>query len=608
MALQEAAIKGTGFVFLPIIASILTTCVAFVPLLFFTARFGAMVKFIPLIVFFMLGASLLESLFILPGHMTLPLGPVRDLSKRHWFDKWEKFYGKIIEKILPRKKIIFIIFIALLVLASFIASAKMKFVMFPGEETRSINLTAEAPPGSTRHETAKLAQSLEDIIAQYIGKEVVGFRSQIARSRRGSVAQENKMRMRIEILPKEKRKKSADVLISEWKNKFKTVDSIDNIKLSKTRHGQDSSSPIEILVKENNDDLRKNISDKLAKELEKHSSLKNIEIDRPILNPEYRIKLNRDKIRRLAISPSDVAKTLRASLEGKILYDFAGDDEEVYVRITTVEGAKNDINKVLDIPVENASKYLVPLKDIVSVEEIAKPNSIEREDLKRITRIYADIKLGVNQTPLEVAKYFENNIFGDLVSKHPTTILEFAGEVKDTRESQNDFTFAIIMAIVLIYIILTLLLNSLYKPLIIMLAIPFGLVGIILAFWFHGIFMYGFFAMIGALGLAGVVVNDAIIMLIKLDKEFDSSLPRTELYKQIGDIAQTRLRAVVLTTLTTVVGIIPTAYGWAGYDAMLAQMMMALAWGLLFGTLITLILIPSIYAVTQDIKYRIKHV
>ncbi|MFH1868294.1 MAG: efflux RND transporter permease subunit [Candidatus Omnitrophota bacterium] len=607
MKLEESARKGTGFVFLPIIASILTTCVAFVPLLFFTGRFGAMVKFIPLIIFFMLGASLLESLLILPGHMTLPLGDRKDLSKKHWFDRCEKAYGKIIEKILPKKRIIFIFFIALLVFAGFIASANMKFVMFPDEETRSINLTAEAPPGSTRYETAKASQPLEDIVAQYIGKEVVGFRNQIARTRRGSVAQENKLRMDIEILPKEKRKKSSDDLISEWKNKFEKVDGIGNIKFSKGWHGQDSSSPIEILVKENNDDLRETISDKLAEEMKNHPSLKNIEIDRPILSPEYRIKLDRDKIRRLAISPSDIAKTLRASLEGKILYDFAGDDEEVYVRLTTTEDAKDDINKVLDIPVENESKYLVPLKDVVLVEEVSKPDSIEREDLKRITRIYADIKQGTKQTPLEIAEYFESKVFSKLTSKHPTTILEFAGEVKDTRESQGDFTLAIIMAIVFIYIILVLLLNSLYRPLIIMLSIPFGLVGIILAFWLHGISMYGFFAVIGALGLTGVVVNDAIIMLVKLDKEFDPSLPRTELYKQIGDIAQTRLRAVVLTTLTTVVGIIPTAYGWAGYDAMLSQMMLALAWGLLFATFITLILIPSIYALTQGAKYRLKH-
>ena len=161
------------------------------------------------------------------------------------------------------------------------------------------------------------------------------------------------------------------------------------------------------------------------------------------------------------------------------------------------------------------------------------------------------------------------------------------------------------MAAFLIYIILAVLFNSLIKPLIIMAVIPFGLVGIILAFRLQGIRMYGFFAVIGALGLAGVVVNDAIIMLTKLDKMFDTKEGKDKKDLQISAIAKTRLRAVLLTTITTVVGIIPTAYGWAGYDAMLAQMMLALAWGLLFGTVITLILVPCVYSSYKGVQYRL---
>ncbi|MFC1592868.1 efflux RND transporter permease subunit, partial [Candidatus Omnitrophota bacterium] len=628
LSLDQAAVKGTSFVFLPIIASILTTCVSFVPLFFFSGRFGAMVCFIPLIIFFMLGGSLLEALIILPGHMILPLGRAahniihklalkfrlknffnkhalpESSPKMHWFNKWEDSYERLIVKILPDKGAIFAIFAALLIISGLFASSKMKFVMFPDEETRQVNLTAEAPAGSQRYETARISQPVEDILNEYVGKEVIGFRSEIARTRRGSVSQENKFRMNIEILPKEKRKKSADQLIKEWENKFAQIKNIENLKFSKTWHGQSGESPIEIHVKENKDELRQEVSDKLAAKMKEHPALFNVEIDRPILNPEYRIKLNRDKIRRLAISPSDIASTLRAALEGKILYDFMGDDEEIYVRLTTVESAKDNIDKVLNIPVENEANYLVPLQDIVTVEQIERPDSIEREDLKRTTAIYADLRPGSKTTPLEIAEYFENKVFGDIASKHPSTVLEFAGEVKDTRESQRDFAVAIIMAVCLIYIILTLLFDSLFKSLIIILAIPFGIVGIILAFWVHGISIYGFFAVIGALGLAGVVVNDAIIMLVKLDSDFDVSLSRERINSQVASIAKTRLRAVILTTLTTVAGIIPTAYGWAGYDAMLAQMMLALAWGLIFGTTITLILIPCIYSVAVNVRLK----
>ena len=138
-----------------------------------------------------------------------------------------------------------------------------------------------------------------------------------------------------------------------------------------------------------------------------------------------------------------------------------------------------------------------------------------------------------------------------------------------------------------------------------MLAIPFGVVGVVLAFWLHGKVLFGFFAAIGVIGLAGVVVNDSIIMLVKLEKTFDNAKGATELNKQISSIAKTRLRAVILTTLTTVAGLLPTAYGFTGYDSMLSEMMLALCWGLIFGTLITLILIPCLYSVMKESQVKL---
>ncbi|MFH1552074.1 MAG: efflux RND transporter permease subunit [Candidatus Omnitrophota bacterium] len=608
MAKEEATVKGTSFVFLPIIASILTTCVAFVPLFFFTGRFGVMVKFIPPIVFLMLGGSLFEALFILPGHMMLPFGKKNDpagSNGKHWTEWAENKYEAIVNKLLGQKVVIFVISVILLLLAGYIASRGMKFVMFPDEETRQIELSGETPPGTMRYETARLSQPIEDVIQDYTGKEVIGFRNQIARSRMGSAAQENKFRMSIEILPREKRKKSADLLIKEWKEKLEGMPGIENIRMSKAWHGQDSASPIDILIKENNNQRRYKLADELAEEMRQDPALVNVEIDRPVYNPEYRLTLDRDKIRRLAINPSDVAKTLRAALEGTILYEFSGDEEPVYVRLTVIPGAKDDIAKIFEIPVENQGQYLVPLKDLVTVEKVEGPDSIIREDMKRCTTVYSDITPRSGKTPLDIADHFEKNVFPKFKAKYPTAIVEFRGEVKDTRESGRDFTFAVVMALFFIYIILALLLDSLLKPFIIMLVIPFGIVGISLAFWMHGIRMYGFFAVVGALGLTGVVVNDSIIMTTKLDRVFDMGKDRKEKDLQISSIAKTRLRAVVLTTVTTVVAIVPTAYGWAGYDSMLAQMMLALAWGLLFGTLITLVLVPCMYSFYKGVQYRL---
>ncbi|MBN1899390.1 MAG: efflux RND transporter permease subunit [Spirochaetes bacterium] len=628
MAEDKAVVKGTSFVFLPVVASIVTTCVAFLPLFAFSGRFAQMTKFIPPIVFIMLGASLFESIFILPAHMNLhwpkplrsifamTLQPVfqnllgkrkqrkkENFEKRHWFHAVEDIYGKIIYRILKYKAIVFAVFFALLIISAFIFTKKMKFVLFPNEETTQLHLVGEAPEGTKRYDTADLSKPVENIFDSYMGKEVIGFRTTIAQSRRGGAVEENKMSMNIEILSREERDKTMNQLLKEWNDKLKNIKGFTKLEFSKQRWGQSSGSPIEIRIQENDNMKREKVSDMLAILMRQHKSLTNVEIERPMKNPEYKVDLQRDKVKRLGINPESIGSTLRALLEGTVLYELTGGDEKVDVRFTAIEQAKNNIYKVLNVPVENEGNYLVPLTDIVNIQKIVTPNAINREDLKRTTTIFAGINERIRQTPLEIAEYFEKNIFPRIMSQFPTTVLSFAGEVKDTRESKSDFSIAIILVIFLIYIILALLLNSLYKPIIIMMAIPFGAVGIILAFWLHGMTVFGFFAGIGALGLAGVVVNDSIVMLAKLEKEFDKKKHKELSDKQIADIAKTRLRAVLLTTLTTVAGLLPTAYGFAGYDAMLAEMMLALAWGLLFGTFITLILVPSLYSQMMDIRH-----
>ncbi|MBN1585928.1 MAG: efflux RND transporter permease subunit [Candidatus Omnitrophica bacterium] len=613
VAEAKAVVEGTSFVLLPIVASILTTCVAFIPLYFFEGRFGAFIEFIPPVIFLMLGASLFESLFILPAHMQLPMplflrrfsGSTRreapeSREKVHWFEGIEDLYAAFLKRVLPYRLFVFLGFGLLLVLASVVLTQKMKYEMFPNEETRDLVLTGETRSQMTRYETAEKIQEIEDVIAPYLGKEVVGFRSGIARSRRGGSAEENKFRITIEIVPKEKRRKSANQLIAEIEQKVKGLEGYGKVEFRKSRWGQESGSPIEILVQQNNDAVRAQILETLVEEMQKYSELRDVEIDEGLMIPEYRIRLNREKLKRLSISPSDVASTFRAALEGSVLYEFSDGDEEVRVRLTTVDEAKTSIEQVLRIPVENRSNYLVPLADIVTVEPVMSPSSIARHDLKRTSRIYAGLSPGSQWTPLDAAGVLEKEVFPKILSKYPTTLLTFAGEIQDTRESQSDFRNAVILALLLIYFILAILFGSLIKPVIIMLVIPFGLVGIILAFYLHGKMLFGFYAAVGALGLAGVVINDSIIMMVKLDKDFDPKQSPETVNPQIAEIAKTRLRAVLLTTITTVVGMFPTAYGLAGYDAMLAEMMLALTWGMIFGTLITLLLMPCVYRVGHD--------
>jgi multidrug efflux pump subunit AcrB len=613
---QEAAVKGTAQVFMPVLASITTTCVAFVPLFYFSGRFGSFVSYIPPIVFLMLLASLLESLVILPGHLHIQTPRLlqrhkKDISvakvKPHWFDSIEGRYGDLLIRLLNYKYIIFMIFVALLLGSIFVAKQTMNFVLFPHSETREIVLLGTANKKADRYETAMLSKNIENIITPYIGKEVVGFRTEIARSRHGGVAKENRFRMIVEIVPKEERSRSADDLVSLWKPMTSKVKGLTKLIIQKSRWGQSSGSAVEVLILENDDSLRDQAAESLLIAMQNHPELTNAEIDRPLTLPEYKIDIQREKVKRLAISPVDIATTFRASLEGNILYELPKGNEHIDVRLSVIDSAKKNIESILKIPVENQSNYLAPLGDLVTITKIMSPTSITRRDTRRATTVYADLKKDTLKTPLQIADDLENAVFRDIISQQPSTSLNFDGEVADTRESKNDLRNAIVMVVFLIFAILVILFNSITRPVLIMLAIPFGMVGVILAFWLHGQTLFGFFAAIGALGMAGVVINDAIIMLTKLDAEYDNETSITDMNihnEKIARIAQTRLKAVILTTLTTVVGVLPTAYGIAGFDSMLSEMMLAMAWGLLFGSIITLLLIPCMYSFIQDMQQR----
>jgi len=608
---RDASIDGAAQVFLPILASIVTTCIAFIPLFYFKGRFGQINNYIPPIIFLMLGASLLESLLILPGHMNFKIPQISKFisggknkePKRHWFEKIEDQYGALLHKVLSYKKYVFLFFIVILIFSGWIMVSKMKFVMFPNEETRDITLSGNADKNADRIDTANLTQKIEEYLQPFIGKEIVGYRTEIARSRRGGEVQENRFRMIIEIVPKEKRKRSANQLVALWEPEIKKIEGLEKPVFQKSRWGQDSGSPIEILIQENDDQLRDQAAKKLAELMKANDNLTNVEIEEPIKIDEYKIDFKREKVKRLDINPADITATFRSALEGSILYEFPKGDEEVDVRLTVVDASKKDLNSILDIPVENQRNYLVPLRDLVNVQDTQTPNSISRRDGKRTTTVYADIKPKKKITPLEIADELEQTVFKQVLKTQPSTTLSFTGEVYDTREAQGGFRMAIIMVVCLIFAILAVLYDSLTRPIIIMLSIPFGMVGVILAFWLHGKILFGFFAAIGALGLAGVVINDSIIMLSKLDSEF-SPKDSSDVNNQIANVAQTRLRAVILTTVTTVAGVLPTAYGLAGYDAMLAEMMLALAWGLVFGTLITLLLVPCLYSLLQETKLK----
>lgn len=591
----DAAIKGTLEVFRPILASIITTCVAFIPLLFFEGFFGKLVTYIPLIVILMLIGSLFESLFILPAHLAGKTFFLERFSKRDsdsWFHKYEKMYEKLLLKIFEFRYPIMVIFIIFFSVSAWLFQSKMKFVMFPREESKEVFIKVKAKKDFTRLETATAIAPLEEMLASDT-KNVVGVRSSVGLSRRGGEVKENEASILVELYPADERKVSLDSLLKKWKVKSDSMKDLKDVKYRRGRWGHGSGNALEIQIQENDDLLRQKISLDIESALNNEKDVIDVEVDKPLKKKEYLFHLKQDQMVRRSVSASSITTVLRAYVEGSILYSINKGIEEVDVRLSVPEDSKNQIDKLLQLKVENKEGQLIFLKDVVEIKEIERPINITRNNFQRSTMVYANIKKGSERTPLEVAEKFEQEIFPKIINQYPTSLMSFKGEVENSRESTGEFVNSVYIVILLIYFILVVMFNSLFKPFVVLSVVPFGLAGVVCILMIHGMSIFGFFAAIGALGMVGVVINDAIVMIDKIEKrsEIEGALTR----ESIAYIASTRLRPVLVTTITTVAGILPTAYGIAGYDSMLAEMMLTMGWGLAFGTFITLALIPTIY-------------
>ena len=219
----------------------------------------------------------------------------------------------------------------------------------------------------------------------------------------------------------------------------------------------------------------------------------------------------------------------------------------------------------------------------------------------RSITIFAD--LDTKKTTSQKINDLIKKEFTPKVKKIPGMAMIFGGEEQETVESMKSLKFAFIIAILGVYFILVILFNSFTQPFLVMLTIPFGLAGVIYAFLFQGI-PFSFMALIGVVGLSGVVVNDSLVMISFLNnKRKENGLS----IKSLANAARHRLRPIFLTTATTTAGLFPSAYGFGGDNPFIIPMIMAIAWGLIFATVITLILIPSVYLLQIEVNEKVQN-
>ena len=306
-----------------------------------------------------------------------------------------------------------------------------------------------------------------------------------------------------------------------------------------------------------------------------------------------------NKMAQLGIDVATVSQTVRTAYEGMIATSIQTTESKLDFRVKIDDSYQKD-RVFLENLLIPSLKYgrLVKLKEIADFATQKSKLSINHYNGDKVVTITANIQEGVNTSAIVMGMLKEK--FSDVTKLYPGITLKYAGEAEETNETVGDLKIAFLLALVMIYFVLILLFKTLGQPLIVMITIPFGTIGAILAFLIHGV-PFTFLGVIGIIGLSGVVVNDSIVMVDFINKAFKNLKENENVREIIAVGAKKRLRPVILTTLTTVVGLLPTAYGIGGYSGMLVPIVLAIAYGLLFASLLTLLFIPSLYLIRLDV-------
>ncbi len=315
---------------------------------------------------------------------------------------------------------------------------------------------------------------------------------------------------------------------------------------------------------------------------------------------EFHVEIDEVKASIAAVSVSQIASSLQTAFEGSIATSIKKADEEIDIRVIFPEELRKRIASLKEVKVRNSIGSLVPITELATFTEHPGVPLISHTDYRRT--IYVQANINEKQTSSIKVNTEINERLEPIIKKYPGYDVLSGGEYEDTQESLDSLRFSGLVALLGIGIILVLLFGNLRSPRVIMSAIPLCIIGVAIAFFIHKqtiwpTLVFSFLATMGIIGLTGVVVNDSIVLIDFITKQRNKGIDKMN---AIINGCMLRLRAVFLTTITTVFGLLPTAYGIGGDDPFLRPMALALAWGLAFASLITLVITPAYYSVWED--------
>lgn len=578
----EAVRDGASEMAVPIIAATTTSIVVFAPILFTNGMAKEIFQDLAYAIIYSLVASIVIALTFVPmiSSKILKSGKKKEFDGI-FFKKIKRIYHILLDGALKHKIITLFITIIIFFGSIFIGVRKIEMEFMPKIDNAQYNVTAELPKGLDIEKSNRIAFQLEEIVKK--DKNTLKY---------STVVKKDEIKVNVEVPKKDNRKESIYEIVEIMRKKTKIIP---DAKMKFSLGFGPSSGDIQLQILGKNQDLLVNYTNKIKEQMKNHKDLTDVKSSFEGGNPEGKIVIDRTKAQYYGLRVSQINQIISYQILGTEPFKIKTEDEEIDVSVQMMDEYKNSSEKLMEMTLKTPMGKIVKLKDIAHLEVVEGPSEIVKENkIKKITISANSSTIALKTAEKEIKKIVEKE-------KMPKGVTySFGGDSKKMSDVMKDLVMALALAVFLIYFILAAQFESFILPFIVMGTMPLTIIGIIIGLIATGT-NFSMMVMIAIIMLAGIVVNNAIVLIDYIHLLREKGIGLVEAIKKGGE---TRLRPILMTTATTVFGMVPLALGIGEGSEFFKGMAIAEIFGLTFSTMLTLVVIPVLYSIIEGMKEK----
>lgn len=607
----RAALDGTMEVITPITSAIITTLVAFSTFFWLDGRIGEFFSEVALVVILTLGVSLVEALIVLPSHVAHSKALLKG-QKTYWFNRYadrfiswmrDTVYGPYLKFFLKNKVLGFAIPLAMLIATiGSMNGGIIRVTFFPSIASDRVSITLKMPQGTNEALTDSLITQIEEA-AWEVGKEFT------KRQEDNKEAIENIIKtigpgtanasLRINLLPGEERNFPSFEFASAVNDRVGPIYGAESVEFGSG--GNFGGKPVSVSLISNNIEELKGAKQILKNSLSANALLKDVSDNDPEGIKEIEIRL-KDSAYPLGFTLSDVIGQVRSGFFGLQVQRFQRRRDEIRVWVRYRRDERSSITNLDQMRVVSPMGQRVPLSEIASYEIARGEISINHLDGRREIRVDADLKNPKDSAP-EIMTSIKAELLPVIQAQFPSVTASFEGQNREAGKVSGSASLVLPIVIFMIYVIITFTFRSFSQPLMLILMVPFSLIGVAWGHWFHG-FPINMLSFLGIIALVGIVVNDGLVLIGKFNGFLKEGLKFDDALYEAG---KSRFRAIFLTSLTTIAGLTPLIFEKSRQAQFLIPMAIAIAYGIALATVLTLVMLPLMLSLGNNLKVYWKY-